>query len=370
LIGPDAPHWLDRLAREHDNLRAVVRWSVDQQVVEPGLRVAGALYMYWYFRSQWSESRSALTELLAQPVAADRRSLRARAFFTAGWLAIDQGQNAEARRLCKESLTIAREIADERCMARALVILGLTHHYHGDNAGARPPLQEALTLGRRVGDQWAVEVALMHLGTAYFLFDADYPAARAAFGENLALARASGNRWVMAHALEWLGNTAFEQGAFEEARGFYDEAMEANRQLGDHLGVAHVQQRMALVMLDGGNVPAARELLIECLRVQREIGDVPYVTMTFEGLAGVAGAQVQSDHVGAEVADRALRVAGFAHVHRKLHNPPLSQRRQARLDAWLAPARQALSREAAATAWEGGLAMDLDQAIDYVLADD
>lgn len=369
LLGPDAAGWLDRLAREHDNFRAVMRWCVERRVVEPGLRLAGALYMFWYFRSQWSESRSALAKLLALPEAAGRTQLRARALFSAGWLAIDQGENEEARHLCEESLAIGREIGDEGCVARALVVIGLTHHYHGDNAGARPPLQEALALGRSIGDQWAVEVALMHLGTAYFLFDADYTAACAAFGENLALARASGNRWVMAHALEWLGNTMFEQEDHAAARGYYQEALAVNRQLGDQLGVAHVQQRIGLVCLEVGEVSAARALLMESLLVQCEIGDVPYVTMTFEGLAGVAAADFPSDGDGTAVARRALRLAGFAKAHRELHNPPLSSQRQARLDRWLAPARRAVSEEVAAVVWAEGRAMTLDEAIAYALAD-
>jgi len=109
---------------------------------------------------------------------------------------------------------------------------------------------------------------------------------------------------------------------------------------------------------------------MECLPVQREIGDVPYVTMTFEGLAGSTAAQLPSDGDGAAVARRALRLAGFAKAHRELHNPPLSSRRQARLDRWLAPARRALSEEAAATAWAEGRAMTLDEAIAYALAED
>ncbi len=366
LLGPEAPRWLDRLSREHDNFRAVMRWCGDRRAVEPGLRLAGALYMFWYFRSQWSESHSALAQLLALPEAAGDTPLRARALFTAGWLAIDQGENEEARRLCQESFAIGRKIDDTRCVARALVVMGLTHHYHGDNAGARPPLQEALALGRSIGDQWAVEVALMHLGTACFLFDGDYPAARAAFTENLALARASGNRWVMAHALEWLGNTAFEEEDHAAARSFYEEALALNWQLGDRLGVAHVQQRMGLVCLDAGDVPVARALLMECLPVQREIGDVPYITMTFEGLAGVAASEVQSGGVAS--ARRTLRLAGFARAHRELHNPPLTSRRQARLDRWLAPGRLVLSDEAAGAAWAEGRAMTLDAAIAYALA--
>ena len=47
--------WLDRLETEHDNFRAALTWSLDQDEIEAGLRLAGELRRFWEFRSHLTE---------------------------------------------------------------------------------------------------------------------------------------------------------------------------------------------------------------------------------------------------------------------------------------------------------------------------
>ncbi len=67
LTGPDQGRWLQRLDREYDNLRAALRWARDggEQEQESGLRLAAALWRFWYVRGRQSEGRQWLEDLLA-----------------------------------------------------------------------------------------------------------------------------------------------------------------------------------------------------------------------------------------------------------------------------------------------------------------
>ena len=49
--------WLDRLEIEHDNLRAALAWSLEQEEIEIALRMAGNLWWFWFVRGHLTEGR-------------------------------------------------------------------------------------------------------------------------------------------------------------------------------------------------------------------------------------------------------------------------------------------------------------------------
>jgi predicted ATPase/DNA-binding SARP family transcriptional activator len=77
LSGPGHVAWLDRLTRDHDNLRGALRWSVDADRAETGLLIAAALWRFWQLRDHLAEGEAWLTALLAAPSAAASTPARA-----------------------------------------------------------------------------------------------------------------------------------------------------------------------------------------------------------------------------------------------------------------------------------------------------
>lgn len=65
LKGADQAAWLQRLEREHDNLRAVLQWPTEGGALEVGLRIASALRQLWNIHGYLSEGRGWLERLLA-----------------------------------------------------------------------------------------------------------------------------------------------------------------------------------------------------------------------------------------------------------------------------------------------------------------
>ena len=146
LAGPAQGAWLDRLEREHDNLRAALRWHLDGGDARGALRLGAALGRFWAMRGYLSEGRVRLAEALATsrrqaarrgPAAsgdgaprAPAGLERARALYSAGFLAWRQGDAAAARPLLEASVSLARSLGDPRTTAIRPLLPG---------AGARVP---------------------------------------------------------------------------------------------------------------------------------------------------------------------------------------------------------------------------------------
>jgi non-specific serine/threonine protein kinase len=89
--------WFDRLEAEHDNLRTALGWSqVQIGNSEPMVRLAGALYWFWFHRGDLSEGRNWLESALARADDSVAPFTRARALYGAGSMAHMQGDNALA----------------------------------------------------------------------------------------------------------------------------------------------------------------------------------------------------------------------------------------------------------------------------------
>jgi predicted ATPase len=65
LSGPQQRLWVDRLEREHDNLREALSWVLERGKTELGLRFGGALWRFWHNRGYLSEGIGWLEEVLA-----------------------------------------------------------------------------------------------------------------------------------------------------------------------------------------------------------------------------------------------------------------------------------------------------------------
>jgi predicted ATPase len=63
MHGPEEDTWLRRLDRDHDNFRAVLRWMLAEGQARAALRLAVALWWFWYVRGHVREGRGWLEDV-------------------------------------------------------------------------------------------------------------------------------------------------------------------------------------------------------------------------------------------------------------------------------------------------------------------
>jgi predicted ATPase/DNA-binding CsgD family transcriptional regulator len=170
LRGRDQRAWFFRLEREHDNLRAALRWLLDQgdpAEREAALRLAGALGDFWRLRGYQVEGVRWLEEALARAPEAEA-AVRARALLGTGVLLTEQGELDRAKALLDEALAEARQRQDAAALAQVLIQLGCRAVLAGDWAESTRVLQEALRRCQELDDPHAIAFTLLWLSQAAF----------------------------------------------------------------------------------------------------------------------------------------------------------------------------------------------------------
>jgi predicted ATPase/transcriptional regulator with XRE-family HTH domain len=138
--GPDAgggvrASWLERLAQEHDNVRAALSWAANSGHVEAGLRLSKALWSFWDEGGHLQEERAWLERLLGAPGTV-HPAVRAEGLCSAGFLAWRLGSHDVALARYQEALAILCELGDESAAARVLHDMDLT--IYRDRSRAEP----------------------------------------------------------------------------------------------------------------------------------------------------------------------------------------------------------------------------------------
>ncbi len=255
LLTESQPVWLESLEREHDNLRASLDWGwvspreADRRL---GLRLAGSLVWFWYFRGYLSEGRTWLERMLALEGNSAPTVARAKALSAAGVVAYLQGDYPLARTRLEEGLSMWRTLNDVRGTAFALTFLGRVAQQLGEP---------------RAGD----------LGE-----------------ESAALFREHGDKWGLALSLDFLGEVARERGEHSRAEELHRESLSLYLEVGHSWGVALELSHFGHIALRAGDYATARQRLEEAIEIQRAVGDKWMLAWTLHNLGDVVRAQ--GDH--------------------------------------------------------------------------
>lgn len=299
IRGPQQAQWLQRIEREHDNLRAALRWLLQERQstgetteghIETALRLCQALIGFWQIHGHYSEGRNILEHVLSVSEGL-KTPLRAQALNDAAMLVNIQGDTARASVLAEESLALYRELEDQEGIALALYQLGHVAWLTGDFVRAASLLEESLDISKALGDTISVAYAYFSLaGLANIR--GQYSKGIALFEEALALFRQEGNKRGIALALLQLAELLFvSQGDATRIHPFLEEGLALCQEIGDKDGVALYDYYSAQVALNQGDVATARLLMEESLALYRNMGDRQRIARSLLGLAKLEARQ-------------------------------------------------------------------------------
>jgi predicted ATPase/transcriptional regulator with XRE-family HTH domain len=272
-VGDVQARWLARLDAEYDNFRAALAWAHEHDEAESGVRLAAALWDFWYTRGYLREGRAWIETMLAlEP--ADAAPPRARAIALRGvaTLAVRQGDIAAAERYTRATLAAFRTIDDKRGMAAAHNLLGNTAFARNDYPEAMTCYMECLSLRRESNDREGIGRVLSNLGRTA-RFQGDYERAVAFYREGEAVNRATGDTQGLASNLGNQGHMMRDRGDPAGALPLIEESLACYEQIGEKRGTGIALGQLAMIAFDTGKYADARAYADRSLAIRRAIDD-------------------------------------------------------------------------------------------------
>jgi predicted ATPase/class 3 adenylate cyclase len=257
LHGDKQREWMDRLEREHDNLRAALEWASEKPDPETAVRLAFAMWRFWQQRGYLIEARHRLEALLGKDWDLPD-VLRARLFEATGGVAYWQADYVAAVDWYGSALAIWEKLGNKKEIANAI--------YNHTYAGLLPVIRgletltperieavvtrcdEALGLFREIGDRMGEGNTMWALATLYH-FAGEFDRAIDWFDQAKAIFREIGQRTMEAWALHMETLPLIREGAFAAATDSSRAALRLFHAAGDLTGVAMVLRNLSAMAI-------------------------------------------------------------------------------------------------------------------------
>jgi DNA-binding CsgD family transcriptional regulator/tetratricopeptide (TPR) repeat protein len=356
--GAERSQWLERLEREHDNLREALEWFCGPGPAAGAFAIGGVLWRFWSARGYQHEGRQWLERILRLPGEVPPEA-RSGVLNGAGNFAFMQGDYAVARQRHTQALALRQTAGDRSGVSASLHNLGVVAMEQNDLGAAAGYFRDSLALDGKLGDEWAVANGRLLLGNV-LLRQAAFDAAREELQQGLAVMRAQDDKSQVATFHLALGELALGEKNYAAAREAFRESRALFSEFGDMGAVAGIDYFIGLIELEQGNLKEAETALVESLRCHHELADKLGTAQSLEGLASLAAAR--------SALRQAARLWGAAEALRTAIGVPLPEFQRWHSARHIALARSKLGPDAFERARDAGARLGLKEAVRQGLA--
>jgi predicted ATPase/DNA-binding CsgD family transcriptional regulator len=275
---------LEALELEAHNIRAALEWGfgcADSPGNEMAARLAAALLWFWAVAGHLTEGMSWLEKAEKLSTSLEPES-RAMVLYTGGELAWLLGEEALGRAWLEESVSIWRNLGDQRRVAYCLQALS----FLVDPELGREQARESIEIFRAVKDSWGEALAVHTLG----LIESqrgDPNEGRAWLEEGLRRFQEIGDTYLMVQALNLLGDLDRNEDNYESARVHYEAAIAVQESSAYPSNRPSLLQNLGFVSFHLGDDNKALEHFRAAVALFAGEGDHRGVAESLTGIAAV-----------------------------------------------------------------------------------
>lgn len=262
--------WLDRLGRENDNFRAVLRRALRREDATSALRMGRALASYWYIGGTGREGRDWMEQVAGLPNAP--RNERTVAWTIAAIEAFLLGDFEPIETGLDDALPVAAEGEDRRIMALAQLLQAIARGTGSDDGQWRDPVTEASRQLEAEGEPLAVSFGLV-AGAVLARIHGRMDEARRLAQQAHDISTRMGDSYVRVYASTQLARAALGLGDVVAARSSAVEALLVARRLRNPSQMGYALELWATAELRDGRVERAGQLYALAERGTRLVSD-------------------------------------------------------------------------------------------------
>jgi predicted ATPase/transcriptional regulator with XRE-family HTH domain len=310
-----------RLEADHDNLRAALRWAIDNEERDSAYQFVSALHWFWWARNYWVEGVNWLENVLTSggtSPSIPRTLNRARALYGGGFLGLFQGSLSLAESWLTESISIARELGERHDLGVAINCLSVLRAAMGEPV------------------KWGV------------------------LEESVDLLRGQGDEWYFALMISGMGEVARMQGRHQDALPYHLEALDIFKQLGDLNGIGSRLLSLGHIMHQEHNWGQSATYYREGIAAFHEVEMYHGLVTCMYGLSGALASLGQ--------AALAARMYGATEALRDTFAIAIPRFYLEDHEARMVTTRVQLDAATFEAEWKAGRSMSTKQAVTYALS--
>jgi predicted ATPase/DNA-binding SARP family transcriptional activator len=296
--GPDQEPAMAAIEGEHDNCRAALRWSVEREHIESGLKLACALRRFWDVRGYRREGLEWIEALLRldggkQATAATR----AKAIVGSAILSYALNNYRRATERAEQGYALCEELGNREGMADTLNVLGMIASDQKELDRAATHYANALALYRSLDKKRRIAAMFCNLGNVAF-FRGEYRRAIEMYENARDLFLDIGEAVALAMTLSNMGAAYRELGDLAQATAMLEESARYARQAGAHSELAHALNNLGDVAFRSGDYTRSIDLMRRSAELFLQSGDSRNTLVSLVILAQALIAVEQEDHAG------------------------------------------------------------------------
>jgi predicted ATPase len=369
-------NWIEKIAADHDNLRAAREWALESDT-NSALRLMAGLTPRWSLIISPAEGMQYIYKLLEQaeslpeytgPEATiENKSLFGQVLLSAAAMALSLGL-VETMDYADRGAAIARELGDVTGQVWALSVAASRSGGMSDAQKVSQYHQELYSVLPEMEPNWIKALVMTSFGINFAVAAGkSVEQAWKDWETGMAMFRQGGEFWGLAFGHNMAAIASYNSGDLEKAQQHAERAIGLYTELGENALINSTRSLIADVARQRGDLDRAEHAYSEAIAGWRNINAYGGMSRCLECLAFVYNKRAQSagDDIGISWLVRAATLLGAAAAIRQSNNTPMVAREQVEYDEELALIQAAAGKSDFKEGWQRGQAMDPDEAVAF-----